>query len=349
MRPMQHRWLLLAAIAAVSVAVTPARSRAAVPEAVGYQGTLTDAGGVLVTAALPFTFRIYADEVGGSSIWEETHPSVDVLEGSFTVILGSTEPLTAAVFSGSSDLWLGIQVDIDTEMAPRQLVASVPFALHAGVAMSAIVADSALRADDADTVGGSTVGAIEATMDAKIVGHASLPGAHHAPKTAVGVRTDVNTDITHGTSATHNYFTQADAITAMSAKADNNPLHHDRYMPVIFQDSANGSITTNATSFTATDLSLTPGAGDYLVWFSASVRCDAANSLQIVVLYANGTQVGYTQRRFFTEQSIPNTEVPIAFQARVLGLGAGQTLEVRWQTTAGTARMYNRTLTAMRY
>ena len=109
------------------------------------------------------------------------------------------------------------------------------------------------------------------------------------------------------------------------------------------------SETTNDTTASASDvlvsgMTITPGAGDYHVWFSGSVEGTATNSTQFVSLYVNGAQLPHTEREVLTEGSILNTSFPVATHALVTGVLAGQAIEVRWRTTAPTATMHERTL-----
>ena len=90
-------------------------------------------------------------------------------------------------------------------------------------------------------------------------------------------------------------------------------------------------------------MSITPGAGDYLVWFSGSVENSAAGVTN-ASLYLNGGQVAHTERQITTEASIPATSFPVALHARLTGVTAGQAIDVRWRTSAGTASMHQRTL-----
>ena len=93
------------------------------PNLMNYQGQLTDASGNAVAdGGYNVTFRIYTVSSGGSSVWNETQ-TVTASKGLFNAIVGSTtgpglSTLTPAQLNG--DLWLGIQVNSDPEMTPRQ-------------------------------------------------------------------------------------------------------------------------------------------------------------------------------------------------------------------------------------
>ncbi len=93
-----------------------------------YQGRLHDPEGNPITATLPITFRFYSTSAGGTAFWTESWPGVEVTDGLFNVLLGTTTPLTPTLFTDNATLWLGIQVAADAEMTPRVQLGSVPFA-----------------------------------------------------------------------------------------------------------------------------------------------------------------------------------------------------------------------------
>jgi len=112
------------------------------------------------------------------------------------------------------------------------------------------------------------------------------------------------------------------------------------------QANATGDITTTSGSdVVASGMTLTPGAGDYLVWFSGSIEASGGNTTQNVSIYVNGVKAAHTEREIFTEESIPNSSFPVATHLYVTGVGAGDTIDVRWRTSSGTATMHERTLT----
>ena len=128
---------------------------------------------------------------------------------------------------------------------------------------------------------------------------------------------------------------------------------HERTLvvePITLADVSQASATadtpgeTSPTDVLVPDMTLTPGAGDYLVWFSGSLVADTGDSTQHVSLYVNGSQVAHTERQSVLESSIVNTPLPVGFQAKVTGVGALDDIEVMWRTSAGTATMHQRTL-----
>lgn len=100
---------------------------------ISYQGRLTNRGGIAISASTPMVFRLYAAPTGGSALWSETRSgsnAVPVTNGIFSVLLGSITPISLELLS--RDLWLGIAVNGDPEMTPREKIGSVPYAARAG-------------------------------------------------------------------------------------------------------------------------------------------------------------------------------------------------------------------------
>ncbi len=101
----------------------------AAPLVVSYQGLLTDSAGMPVNGTAAFEFRIFAAATGGTSLWTETQPSVQIVDGVYTVQLGSVAALPVALFDGS-DRYLEVTANGEL-MTPRQRMTSVPYALMA--------------------------------------------------------------------------------------------------------------------------------------------------------------------------------------------------------------------------
>ena len=124
-----------------------------VPQEIHYQGYLTDSAGTPIQCSLQncdipisMTFRLYEQAEGGESLWSETHNTVLVEQGVFHIILGLFDEMSAEMVTG--DRWLGIEVNQQGEMFPRQQLYSAPFALRAALA------DHAETASDTISLGG---------------------------------------------------------------------------------------------------------------------------------------------------------------------------------------------------
>ncbi|MBU8870958.1 MAG: hypothetical protein KOO60_08880 [Gemmatimonadales bacterium] len=117
---------------------------AATPGLVNYQGMLKDSVGNYINGNHDLIFNIYPSNVPeATAMWTETHLAVSVDLGLFNVILGSTVVIPPHLFAGQ-ERWLGITVDSESEMEPRMRMTSVPWAMRAAVA------DSALNAGGGD-------------------------------------------------------------------------------------------------------------------------------------------------------------------------------------------------------
>ena len=129
---------LVAALAGTGLAYSSSASAQTVPLALTQQGRLLDATGAPVDGvALAFSFSIYGADTGGTPIWTEMQ-NITPDQGYFSARLGESTPFPATVFDGSRGaLYLGIKIGADTEMAPRQKLTSVPFALLAANASGA--------------------------------------------------------------------------------------------------------------------------------------------------------------------------------------------------------------------
>ncbi len=106
-----------------------------VPPLINYQGMLADANGNPLTGTKKLTFNIYDAAIGGNVIWgQQIFDNVPLFNGRFNVILGTTDTegrlITDAFSSGNR--YLGIKVDSNSEIAPRQQILSTPFAIQAG-------------------------------------------------------------------------------------------------------------------------------------------------------------------------------------------------------------------------
>jgi hypothetical protein len=88
---------------------------------ISYQGNLLDQAGEPVNATVPMTFKLYDAPTGGTALWTEERTgtnAVPVTNGLFHIILGSVTPIDPALLDQL--LWLGISVDGDEEMTPRE-------------------------------------------------------------------------------------------------------------------------------------------------------------------------------------------------------------------------------------
>jgi hypothetical protein len=116
------RKLAVLAAAAALWAASPAR--AAVPQVLTYTGYLKTAAGAPVTAATNLTFAFYGQPSGGTALASQTLSVLPSPDGWVSVLL-SPSPLP----SFAQELYLGVTVESELELAPRARVTPAPSAL----------------------------------------------------------------------------------------------------------------------------------------------------------------------------------------------------------------------------
>ncbi|MCL6518795.1 MAG: hypothetical protein K6T99_03105 [Armatimonadetes bacterium] len=116
---------ILLALAASSVTAQT------VPNAISYQGKLTDSAGQIVPDGdYQIQFKLYSEESGGTAFWTSTKKTVRTSGGVFTTEI---EPITPADIAGHEDIWLEIAVgDPGVALSPRIKLYSTPFSIRAG-------------------------------------------------------------------------------------------------------------------------------------------------------------------------------------------------------------------------
>jgi hypothetical protein len=100
------------------------------PQTISFQGFLTDPGGAPITDTLQISVVMY-DSTGGG-VWSEDHPGVPILEGVFSIRLGSITSFESSNVRWNQYYELGISVGADPEMDPRTPLDSAPFVLSSG-------------------------------------------------------------------------------------------------------------------------------------------------------------------------------------------------------------------------
>ena len=130
------RWIGAAAL--ILSALAPAGRAQTVPEMINYQGRLLDGNGAPLAGNKDLAFSIYDAAAAGTLLWgPQTIPNVPLFGGNFNVVLGPADdaaaPLVGA-FAGAN-AFLSIRFGepggaLGAELAPRQQILSVPYALR---------------------------------------------------------------------------------------------------------------------------------------------------------------------------------------------------------------------------
>src|SRR5262245_31201899 len=158
----------------------------AVPRLMWFSGAFQPADGSPAAPVESVTLSVYRDEQGGRPIWQETQDVVVVgTTGRFNVLLGSTTPdgMPADLFTSGEPRWLGVRVNRHGEHEQARLpLVSVPYAL---------------KAIDADTLGGRPASAYALAEPLIAAGAAAAAGA--SATTAAGGTNPPSTTNTAGT------------------------------------------------------------------------------------------------------------------------------------------------------
>jgi len=178
------------------------------PNLISYQGRLTNPSGSPLDGSYSLTFRIYNAAAGGSVLWDETHSSVPVVGGLFSVMLGSVDSDLRQSHFADTGRYLGISVSGGPELTPRTRFVSMPYAYRAATVDSA--------------AGGTLKGSLKViTTTAGGRGSLLLLGTA-SDSVMLNYAEDVVLRATHKTSGE----------TVMAAQYSNDGCHVDFYDPV---------------------------------------------------------------------------------------------------------------------
>ena len=132
--PKLERIILSAVVALLLLGAGAANAQ--VPTRVPFQGLLLDSGGAPLNASVDLDFELFDAVAAGSSLWQESHLGVIVVDGVYSVDLGTTTPLTQSVLAGGSAF---LEITVGGEvLVPRQQFMSVPYALVANEAATLV-------------------------------------------------------------------------------------------------------------------------------------------------------------------------------------------------------------------
>jgi len=135
------------------------------------------------TTPVSVTLSLYELQEGSSPLWSESQKVQVDQQGRYTVLLGATQPdgLPLDLFTSGKALWLGVQPQLPGAVEqPRVLLVAVPYAL---------------KAADADTLGGLPASAFLAAAASQVGGASSQSGSAGLVN---GQRTTDNGPLTSG-------------------------------------------------------------------------------------------------------------------------------------------------------
>ncbi len=246
-------------------------SVSAVPELIEFNGTLAWSGTNAPLAGVhPFTVRLYDQLTEGTLLWEEqANVEVDA-SGRYGVQLGAgirgatTNTLSGALNLAGNSAFLELEVSIDGQtrlFAPRQQLASVPFAMMAGTAHRAtkgLAVEGMLIVDGHTTAGERLVAGAAECSEVVVTRQLTIfPGAIHctaliAPTTnkpivfSTGVKTTQDVRVNGGLRA---FSMRKPNVTKASSSSNSYRSDTDCWLYMV-TDGATVSVTVDGYEYT---------------------------------------------------------------------------------------------------
>jgi hypothetical protein len=257
-----------AAIAGSGAVPGSAASTSTVPPLVRFVGMAKSVSGEALSGTIGVTFLIYAEQQGGAPLWMETQNVQADASGQYSVLLGATkaEGLPAALFASGEARWLGVQIAGQAEQA-RMLLLSVPYAL---------------KAADADTVGGLPASAFLLAPTASVGGSGAATTSGAEQTTASGVTPDVTLTGAGTTGYLPLWTTASNIGNSGIFQASNGFIGIDTATPATGVDVANNMIVRGGFTMppegTAT---ASTGYTSHSYYFQASAFNSAKNSAEL--------------------------------------------------------------------
>ena len=285
------------------------------PEGINYQAVARDTSGKPISNSvnLSVRFTIWDSITGGATLFTEIHNSVNTNRyGLFTLVIGSisTTSFTSIPWATGNKY---LETEVDTVGGSNYL------------SMGRIQMMSVPYALYAKTAGGGLIGTTGVTGITGITGVTGNTGATGSTGTTGLIGLTGITGITGATGATGGY-------------------------PPI-QAKATTPTTTTLLTFTVVDsMALTPGAGDFMVFFQSSmgnIPLDPNNTPIYVAIFVNGLKIPASEVIVNVDHQFDIS--PVSCIAYVTGVLAGQMIDVRWKlSNVAPASMYQRTLIVQR-
>jgi site-specific recombinase XerD len=103
------------------------------PKTLSFHGKLTDANNNPITAETPLRFSLYNNEFssGSAMLWQETQTITPDKNGQFTTTLGQKSPMSSDTFTNNPNLFLGMTIGKESELKPRQQLATLGLSKNA--------------------------------------------------------------------------------------------------------------------------------------------------------------------------------------------------------------------------
>ena len=220
-----------------------------VPRLIKFSGAMKDFTGKPLMGPVDINFAIYKQQTDAEPVWQEMQTLQLDEQGRYTVLLGAMQPegLPMELFSSGQARWLEVNA-AGTELQPRTLLVSVPYALKASDAetLGGKPASAYLLAPVNQTGSGTTQAtkgsSTAATGNTTILAPVITPNVITATQNYIPVLTDNSGDM--GNSTMYQFGTQVGIATTTPGTLNGH------YFPSLLLDAAQATASTYLTADT---------------------------------------------------------------------------------------------------
>ena len=220
-----------------------------VPRLIKFSGAMKDFTGKPLVGPVDINFAIYKQQTDAEPVWQEMQTLQLDEQGRYTVLLGAMQPegLPMELFSSGEARWLEVNA-AGTELQPRTLLVSVPYALKASDAetLGGKPASAYLLAPVNQTGSGTTQAtkgsSTAATGNTTILAPVITPNVITATQNYIPVLTDNSGDM--GNSTMYQFGTQVGIATTTPGTLNGH------YFPSLLLDAAQATASTYLTADT---------------------------------------------------------------------------------------------------
>ncbi|MDH3890886.1 MAG: tail fiber domain-containing protein [candidate division Zixibacteria bacterium] len=263
---------------------------------VSYQGVLTDAGGDPVADGnYSLHVAFFDDSLGGTKLWEETHPNVLVTNGAFNLLLGSIDPISDGWYGAQSafDVFFEVDVDGNGPFTPRTQITSVPQAMNTHRVSGDILTGPGLlemHPPEPGVVGGPMYPGFRLSADSLVSKwKLFVPGAAGEDDTCGGMEGTVETELVElNLSMDTDPADPCDSLPGLKLAVDADKAR-------LFMQRHNGGSSVDITSNVGPDLVMTepvsmteinlgaaPSQGGLLAMSSKSASSNDSNAVEVM-------------------------------------------------------------------
>lgn len=314
-----------------------ASSLISITASVSTPGTLTIAGAGSLTLDTPASFVRNDSGVTGTSVKD----ALDTLDGTAVAGPGSSTDNAVARFDGTGGKTLqnsGVTISDNDEIRHAGTVEEDKGADLASATTLTLGTDG----NYFDVTGTTTITAISAKAigtEITLQFDAAAQLTHHATNLILAGGSNFTSAVgDHMTLRNYDGTNWREVSRGVTPPAGGSPA-------VTQANATSNTTTTSGTAVVIGSMTITPGAGDYLVTFNASFSHSANNGSITYSIFVNAVEVAGSQRSWSRGAGQGNVTTPATIIHKVTGVGASEAIDIRWLTSSATATCEERTMT----